>query len=304
MKFAQTVLGKINVEEMGITLYHEHLGMKPGPEEKFLPYTFDDPKKIANELTLFKNSGGGTFVEMSPLNFGRDVKSYAEISEKTGVHVLCCTGFHKKRFIPDWVYEKKDSEIRSVLLEEINKGIDRTGIKAGVVKIGTSNKQIYPIEERIIAIVSSVNKETNIPVSTHCDKGTMVLEQCDLFMKNNIKPERVLLGHTDIPNDVDTLKKICDMGFNVGIDHVGRDLENHDQTKIDMIRDLIDGGYIEQLFIAGDMGKKDYLKTYGGKPGFDYIVTAFKDYLFENGIDESQYQKILIENTKRFFQTG
>ena len=133
MKYVQTVLGKVNVEELGITLYHEHMGMKPGSEEKFLPYTFDDPDKIADELTLFKNAGGGAFVEMSPLNFGRNVHTYAEISRKTGVHVICCTGFHKKQFIPDWVYERNDFEIESNLLKEINNGINGTDVKAGVV---------------------------------------------------------------------------------------------------------------------------------------------------------------------------
>lgn len=302
MSEIQTILGPISPEELGITLYHEHLAMKPGSEKEFKTSILDEPDKITKELLRFKKAGGGSFVEMTPLNFDRDIQENRLISQNTGVHVICCTGFHKEKFLPDWVYTKEPSEIKKILLKEISEGIDNTKIKAGVLKIGTSLERIFPIEEKIINIVSTVQKKTGIPISTHCDKGQQALEQCKLFLKNTIQPARVIIGHVDIPNDVDYLKEICQLGFNVGIDHIGRDIENHDRVKIKMIRDLIDAGFIKQIFIAGDMGKKEYLKVYGGTAGFDYIVTDFKEYLFQNGIDEKQYSQILIENPKRFFQ--
>jgi len=304
MSKIQTVLGEINAEELGSTLYHEHLAMKPGPEPEFAVSTFDNTEKIIEELSFFKNAGGGTFVEMSPFNFGRDVCALAEISKATGVHVICCTGFHKKRFLPEWALSANLEEIENILINEITMGIDGTEIKPGVMKIGTSKEKIFSEEEKMIAAVSSVHLKTNIPISTHSDKGLMLLEQCELFEKNQVPPKRVLLGHSDIPNNVDYLKKLCRRGFNVGIDHVGRDLQNKDQVKIEIIKELIQEGYIDQIFIAGDMGKKDYLKVYGGKPGFDYVLTDFKHYFLESGLGEMQFNQILIENPKRFFQSS
>ena len=278
MSQIQTVLGGINPDDLGLTLYHEHLAMKPGSERVFEKHTFDDPVRIANELAMFKRAGGGTFVEMSPLNFGRNIQSCIEISKNTGVHVICCTGFHKQYFVPGWVHIKSIHEIEAVLLREIQEGMDGTGVKAGVIKVGTSHNKIYPIEEWVIKAACAAQKNLNIPISTHCDKGTMTVEQCELILGNEVRPDRVLIGYADFPNNSEKIREICALGFNAGIDHVGRDLKNHDQTKIGMIRELIEEGYIEQVFISGDMGKKDYLKTYGGEPGLAYIPTNFKEY--------------------------
>ena len=304
MSIIHTVLGPVSPQQLGVTLYHEHLAMKPGSGEEFSHYIFDDPGKMSKELAFFKNGGGGTIVEMSPLNFGRDIAACQQISRETGVHVICCTGFHKKRYLPEWVYSKSDAEIKQILINEINTGIDGTQARAGVIKIGTSRGEIFPIEERMISIVARVHNETNIPISTHCDRGLLALEQGKILLKNDVSPERVVFGHVDIPNDANYLAEICRLGFNVGIDHIGRDLKNHDHVKLEMIRILIEKGYIRNIFIAGDMGKRDYLEVYGGKPGFDYIVTDFKEYFHQHGMTEEQYSQILIENPLRFFQTS
>lgn len=302
MTFIETVQGPLPPGKLGVTLYHEHLAMNPGPQEKYRMSIFDNPDEISRELSDFKKYGGGTFVDMSPLNFGRNVLACKYISEKTGVNVICCTGFHNEKFIPEWVHSKSDRDIESIVRAEIEDGIDGSGIRAGVIKLGSSSDFIHPVEQRLFGIISSVHKLTGIPISTHCDKGLQALEQCKLFIKHGVKPDRVLLGHVDIPNDADHLKKICDLGFNVGIDHIGRDLENHDQIKLAMIGELVEEGYINQIFIAGDMGKKNYLKIYGGAPGFGYIVSEFKQLFLNHGMDSNQFDQIMVENPKRFFQ--
>ncbi len=301
MNSINTALGLVNPDNLGITLYHEHLAMTPGPATEFASSIFDDTDKILTEVNEFKDEGGGTFVEMSPLNFGRNVKAYQEISKKSGVNVICCTGFHRKKFLPDWIESISAQEIENRLIREITEGMDDTDVKAGVIKIGTSLNEILPIEKRVIEIVAEVHQATGVPISSHCEKGSMALEQGAILEKSHVSPDRVLLGHVDIPNDLDYLLEICKCGFNVGIDHVGRDLVNNDQRKIDLIKALIEKGFIAQIFISGDMGKKEYLRVYGGNPGFRYIVREFKASLLKNGISEKQYNQILIENPKRLF---
>ena len=73
--------------------------------------------------------------------------------------------------------------------------------------------------------------------------------------------------------------------------------------RVERIQGLIDEGYAKQIFISGDMGRKNLLRTYGGKPGMDYILTNFKNYFLESGLEESHYEQILVDNPKRFFQT-
>lgn len=299
--YVNTVLGKLSANELGITSYHEHLGMKPGTDSRFIDSVFDDPAMLIPEVNDFFAAGGKTLVEMSPLNFGRNVKAYREIALKTSVNIICSTGFHKQEFLPDWIEKKDDESIEEILLKEITSGIDSTNIKAGVVKIGTSFNEITKQEQKIIKICCKVQKRCGVPISTHSDKGTMVEDQCHLFEKFDANPSKVIIGHADIINGFSILKNICAIGFNVGIDHIGRHLEDFDSTRITLIKELIDAGFIDQICIAGDFGKKGYLKSYGGRPGLAYIPGQFRESLRQHSFEEDEINKILVENPKRIF---
>ncbi|MDK2806085.1 MAG: 5-phospho-D-xylono,4-lactonase [Thermoanaerobacterium sp.] len=286
---------------MGLTYSHEHLLLKPGTHPKYRDYILDDPEKIIEEILSFKMAGGRTIIEMTPINFGREVFKYRDISERTGINVAFCTGFHKEEFIPLWVYTKTDKEIIDILLDEINHGVKGSGLKPAVLKFGTSFNRITEIEERVIKIIIKVHKITGLPISTHCDKGTMALEQAEILLENGVEPERVVFGHVDIQNDVEYLSRICSRGFNVLIDHLGRKENAGDAVKIDMIKSLIEMGYKDQIFLSGDMGKRSYLKSYGGNPGFEYILTNFREKLLLSGIDDDLINHFLIDNPKRLF---
>lgn len=300
--YAVSVLGKLDVERLGVTYSHEHLLVKPNiNDKKYYDYTLDNIDKSISEVFSFKNSGGNTVVEMTPINYGRNPLGYARISRETGINIICCTGFHKKEFLPDFVYNLNDEDIFDILLKEVNEGIDGTDVRPGVLKIGTSYNIIYNIEKRLISIVAKVHKSTGLPVSTHCDKGTMGIQQANLLIKQGVPPERIILGHVDIPRNLEYLVELCRMGVNIQIDHVGRELDNGDQFRIDMIDTLIKNGFDNQIFISGDMGKKSYFKSYEGEPGLCYIVEAFRKKLISK-IGEDKYNKILIENPKRLFE--
>jgi phosphotriesterase-related protein len=301
LSVVNTVLGVIPSHNLGITLSHEHLAMNPGDPVRYGDSIFDEIEKIKQDVTEFTSTGGKTIVEMTPLNFGRDVLAYREISRATGAQVICATGFHKEEFIPSLLAKKGKREVIELLKNESSQGISSTGIRPGVIKIGTSYNHISDVEKRFIEIVSVVQQETMLAISTHCDKGTMALELCSLLKKFGAYPDKVILGHVDIPNDIEYLIKICALGFNVQIDHVGRDKTQHDIVKIRLIKDLIKNGFINQIFLSGDMGKRIYMKSYGGWPGLGYILGEFKGYLLENGITEMEIENILVKNPRRVF---
>lgn len=301
MAHAQTVLGKIHVNQLGFVLSHEHLIVKPNnPAPMYKAYTLDDINKSTQESIEFKSVGGQTIVEMTPINYGRDPIALQKIARNSNVNIICTTGFHEKQFLPDWVYTKTDEEIKAIVRSEIVNGIGHTGIFPGVLKIGTSFNKVEFIEKRLIKIISEIHHETGLPISTHCGKGTMSLEQAKLFLEYGVKPSRVILGHVDTMNDASLLLKICELGFNVQVDHVGRDLINKDQEKISLIRSVIENGYIDQLFISGDMGKKEYLHAYGGEPGLSYFLKSLKEELLKY-ISLEQFNQIFMSNPQRFF---
>lgn len=176
---------------------HEHLMVKPQlPDEYYIPYTLDDEAASTEETRSFSAAGGETLVEMTPINYGRNVKAYQRIAQATGVHVICCTGFHKQLFMPPWFGDKTDGELYDILMNEVTNGLDDTEIHPGVIKLGTSFEEVTAAEKRSIEAVARVHRDTGIPISTHCDKGTMGMDQLRLLEKHGVDPKNVLLWQT------------------------------------------------------------------------------------------------------------
>ena len=73
MKFARTVCGDIQAEEMGFTYPHEHLYAVPPTCQKDRDLEVSDYEGSVAELKLFKSVGGQTLVEASTLDYGRNL---------------------------------------------------------------------------------------------------------------------------------------------------------------------------------------------------------------------------------------
>lgn len=296
-----TVTGPIRPEQMGTTYVHEHLMVQPQLEDDtYIPYTLQNEAASQDEVRSFAAAGGNTLVEMTPIHYGRDPAAYRRISQKTGVHVICCTGFHKELFMPPWFGEKTDLQLYDILMDEIENGLDGTGVRPGVIKLGTSFQEITALETRAIQAAARVHLETGIPISTHCDRGTMGVEQILALEKLGVDPGHVLLCHIDSAKDIEYAIRLCRMGAFICIDHVGRELADKDAFRVRMILELLDAGCLERVTLAGDMGKRSYLPAYGGAPGLAYILTSLKSALISK-IGEAAFRTMLVDNPRRIF---
>ena len=296
-EFVNTVLGPVSADALGATYIHEHLYVKPCELPEFYPYTLDNVEKSVEEAKAFKAAGGGTMVEMSPLNFGRNTEALRTISEQSGVNIVCITGFHKQAHIPQWFYELDDAAVSHVVIDEIEDGIGWSHVLPGAIKVGSSLDVITEAERRAIALCGIIAADFDLPVITHCDKGTMALEQIELLGAAGVSSQRICLSHVDLALDVEYLKRICDTGAFISFDHVGRDLEGHDHDRVEMLAELVRCGFGDKVCLAGDMGKKDYFASYGGKPGLDYILTMFREWACER-ISEDDFMRMVVDNPR------
>lgn len=82
MKFARTVCGDIQAEEMGFTYPHEHLYAVPPTCQKDRDLEVSDYEGSVAELKLFKSVGGQTLVEASTLDYGAAICLFLKKSLK------------------------------------------------------------------------------------------------------------------------------------------------------------------------------------------------------------------------------
>ena len=64
----------------------------------------------------------------------------ARLSEDTGVHIICCTGYYTARGRPADFEERPITELADEMIQELTEGIGTTGIRPGAIKIGVQDR--------------------------------------------------------------------------------------------------------------------------------------------------------------------
>ena len=314
MKYVQTVLGKIDPSQMGITNYHDHLITIGGGEEKAdRDLRLDNVEYAIDAMKKYKEVGGSTLVDMNPIDCGRQVEMLKEIAEKSGVNIISCTGFQRGIYYDaeHWVNKYSVDDISKLIALEITDGIEinnyngplvkRSTAKAGVIKFATHYNCITKMEHVAIEAGCKASLMTGCPISTHTERGTMGLEVIELVKKYGVDPRRVTLGHVDRNPDLSYHKKMAEQGVTLGYDGPSRAKYWPDSVLIDLIKGMCDAGYADHIMLGGDNGRASMWPQYGGGYGHNYIIEKFVPKLKEAGISEEDINKFLVLNPQRQF---
>ncbi|WP_019122400.1 phosphotriesterase family protein [Brevibacillus massiliensis] len=300
MKKIRTVLGDISPEELGFTYSHEHLWCCPPPSQKDRDLELTNYDASLEELLNFKSVGGQALVDASTLDYGRDGNKLKSMSEAAGVHVIGTTGFNKHIYFPDWVEKESIDQIKDRLVHDVTVGMDGSDAKAGFLKAGSWLQLIHPLEEKVTRAVARAQLETNAPIWLHTEAGTMGMEMLDILEEEGVDLSVVAVGHSDRNADPYYHLQLAKRGAYVQFDGPGKVKYYPDSTRVALIKNMIDNGFLEQLLISGDMGRQSYLHAYGGGPGFKYIITKFIPRLLDEGITQEQIDTIFIKNPARW----
>jgi phosphotriesterase-related protein len=295
-----TVRGPIASASLGTALHHEHVVCRPldvGADDPDL--LLDDPARSLAEMEEAHRAGLRAIVDMTPVDYGRDVAALRWIAERTRVHVIAITGHHKHKHAAPYVGEETVDAIASRNVRELTEGIDGTGIRAGVIKAGTSLNEITPVEERVLRAAARAHLATGAPISTHTDRGTMALEQLAILRREGVDPARVLVGHLDFALDEAYLRRVLATGAFVSFDQISKAKYASDEARAAMVKTLVDAGYAGQLLLSGDLARRSYLTTYGGGPGWAYLVERFPIRLLDAGLDEPAIRRLYVDNPAR-----
>lgn len=300
----RTVLGDIKPEELGFTYTHEHLICRP-PDWKVAQdpdLELSEVEKAIEELRHFYSLGGKGIVEGTAIDYGRDVEKLQTIALQVPVHIIATTGFNKGSYYPNWVKERTVDDLTELFVKEITDGVGSTGIKAGQIKIGSSYNVITECEEKVTRAAARAQKITGAPVWVHTEAGTMGIEQIEILKKEGADLTKVAIGHLDRNPDPSYHLSILKTGVYIQFDGIGKVKYYPDSVRIDLIKNVLGHGYIDKLLISGDMGRKSYFKSYGGGPGFEFIIKRFVTRLIEESFSEEIVHKIFIDNPANWLQ--
>ena len=314
MKRITTVLGDIAPGKLGFCQSHEHLtiaGDSPiaGGSERRI----DDPEKSCAELELYYAAGGRAIVDAQPLGCGREAAMLAGISEKSGVHIIASTGFHKLSFYPDdhWMHSIGEEELAQIYIHELERGMYLDGdahipqqhgsAKAGQIKTAVDTEALSPRYQKLFRIAAEAAKAADCAIMAHIEQNTDPRPLAEFFMKQGLPGDRLILCHLDraIP-DIAIHKEICAQGIYLEYDTIGRPKYHDDEKEAEIILELVNSGYEKQLLLSLDT-TRSRLRSYGGFPGLAYILDDFIPLLLKQGLTETHIRNFFIENPASMF---
>ena len=176
-----TVTGPISSEDLGKTLVHEHFFFGyPGYQGDSLGFrTREELVSLGVEAAeKAKHQGVKTVVDATPNECGRDPELLREVSERTGLQIVCSTGYYyegegatayfKLRAAPG----PADAEVERLMMSELTEGIGGSGIKAGVIKLASGKDAITDYERMFMLAGAKAQAATDVPIITHTQEGT------------------------------------------------------------------------------------------------------------------------------------
>lgn len=299
----RTVRGDIPADELGVCYGHEHVLGSPPPHLAEPDFIMDSEAAAVRELGRFRKAGGRALVEMSTPDYRRDAGGLRRIAERTGVHIICATGFNKDKFSAPLVEPHSVDELANQFIQEVTTGIDGTGIRAGVIKAASTLNEVSRNAEKVFRAAAQAHLRTGAPISTHTEAGTMGLEQIQLLQAEGVDPHHVVIGHMDRRLEWEYHVHLAQTGAYLSFDQIGKEKYYPDRQRAAFILQLVEQGFGKQILLAGDMARRSYWPSYGatGGPGLTHILLRFMPWLREQGLSEQAATDLLIHNPARAF---
>jgi phosphotriesterase-related protein len=310
--FFRTALGDIPSSEMGLTYAHEHIIIEDSyPTAAHPEFLLNDVEKVSEELSNFYQAGGRTMVDTMPSNSGRNILKLAEVSKISKVNIIVPTGIHLEIYYPEshWRYDYTEDQLTRLFIADIEEGIDkydysgpfvdRMPYKAGVIKLATGDDPFTKHQEKVFRAVVNTHLATGAPILTHTNFGKQALEQAELFEKLGANLKHVVLSHVDRYKDLSYQKSVLDTGVKIEYDSAFRWKKEDKNWTLYFLEELL-SDYPDQITLGMDMAKNAYWKSYGGKPGLNYLIDTIPGFLQSKGLEE-HYEKIFFKTPKELY---
>lgn len=318
-RMVQTVTGPISTYDMGVTLCHEHLiyGF-PGYAGDITCAPFDK-KKFIEEFRAFLKSieefGLRTVVDATPNDQARDPAFLREISELTGLNIICATGYYYEGCGCTNYFKMRGAsavqDITEMFDKELHVGIGGTGIRAGVIKLASGLGAISPYEQLFFEAAANVAaRDPDVRIITHTEGGTCALEQAKFLIGRGVQPRQIAIGHIDGCTDMETLLSVAETGVYLNFDRVG--MNGAFNTPLDSRRracicGLVASGFEDKICLSHDrvfmdLGRNPHpIESFLPGCQWDYIFRTFLPKLREASVSSEQAQKMITLNPQRFY---
>ena len=255
----QTVRGPIAGRDIHRALAHEHLfvDFQPADAPGYMDVDWGMVRGAAvNRARELRAQGVDLLIEWTTLGVGRNVALLRDVSGATGLHIVCPTGIYLAKRPPGWA-DLSIAQLAGRFTQELTGGIDGSGVRAGFVKIATSDDGPTPAETPIHHAAAIAARDASATLGLHSPFAGPLGRVLDTLRAESFPPERLVWAHAQRSTPEDHAR-FAALGVTVQFDSFssrsGADAgpPSLAQRSLDAIAALIDAGCHRQVLVSDD----------------------------------------------------
>ena len=305
MTHLQTVLGRVDVDDLGLILPHEHLFIgAPNPEAPGQGQVDanDVLRLMGPYLEQAWEAGVTALIECTPTGM-QNPAILQGLARATQMAIVMPVGLYKDSF-PKNKLEMSDAELTSWMVSEIREGIEGTNVRAGFIKMAVSDEGITDVEARNLRAAARAASITGAIIASHTAGplgGQHALQQLDILASQGLPGEQFNWVHAQYVG-VEIHRRAAERGAYVGFDGLDPQQEEH---YVRLVLDALEAGLEDHILLSHDAGWYRADEPDGGASqvrGFTYLVEGFLPRLRKEGVSEALITLMTETNPKRAFR--
>ena len=306
-----TVLGPVAPEALGVTDAHSHLYIAPVPSGVADAPVLTDIDGVTRELAGFRALGGGAIVDCQPGGCGRNGRVLRQLSERTGIHVIAATGFHRRVYYPADapLFNLSAEAATDFFLGEIRGGLEETRtvdpspqpspegrggqtVYPGIIKIAAeATLDACPLP--LFEAAADVCRQTGYAIEMHTERGAAVEALLAFFGGRGVSPRRLVFCHVDKRPDFGLHRELAQAGVLLEYDTFYRPKYDPEGGVWPLLGKMTTAGLAGQVALATDMADPALWAGLGGGPGLAGIFTIIQARLQQMGLPDETIAGLL-----------
>jgi phosphotriesterase-related protein len=319
MATVETVSGQLDVDQLGLTLIHEHFFSSDEAVSAQWPHVRDHDREY--ELALesaeaVKGHGVKTVVEPTAMLLGRDIPSLQRLAADTGLALVACTGIYTYDHLPQFLLNRDEDFIADLFVHDLEQGIQGTEVKAAFIKCAADEPGFNQRIEKVHRAAARASIRTGAPIMAHSRPASATgPRQVEILLEEGVAPEKIQIAHTGDTDDLDYIEGLLATGVYIGMDRYGLDLFLPTDRRNATVLELLSRGYAERMFLSQDFdipiangldwfppATIEALEAAGAASNWSmtFVFEEVIPSLLEAGMTDAQLDQMMVENPKRW----
>ena len=312
MATVETVNGPVDLEELGLTLIHEHFRTTDEATRFQFPHLYDEAaewESAMSDANAIRGHGVQTVVEPSAMFLHRDAAFSKRVADESGLNVILATGIYTYEHLPQPLLNRTEDQLAEIFVHDIKQGIQGTGIKAAFIKCAADEPGVTPNVEKVHRAAARASLQTGRPIMAHSRPASGTgPEQMRIFGEEGVDPSKVQVAHTGDTDDLDYIERLLDTGCWIGMDRYGLDIFLPTEKRQETVLALLEKGHADRMFLSQDWCStldwftpemEEQLKPVAAPNWsmtflFEQVIPELK----ERGMTDDQLDQMMVENPR------